>query len=178
MIKRFPLASTYSIVARDPETGQFGLAVQSHWFSVGKIVAFAEAGVGVVATQSMVESSYGPLGLALMRAKISARAALNALLSTDEGETVRQVAMVDAQGISATHTGSRCIRHAGHVTGAGFSVQANMMASPDVWPAMESAYLSADGDFAERLLTALEAAEAAGGDIRGKQSSHILIVAA
>jgi uncharacterized Ntn-hydrolase superfamily protein len=178
MQKRFPLASTYSIVARDPETGQFGVAVQSHWFSVGPIVAFAEAGVGAVATQSMVESSYGPLGLELMRAKVSAQAALNALLSTDEGEAVRQVAMVDSQGGAAAHTGGRCIRQAGHVKGDGFSVQANMMASVDVWPAMESAYRYASGDFAERLLAALDAAEAAGGDIRGKQSSHILIVAA
>lgn len=175
---RFPLSHTFSIVARDPETGRLGVAVQSHWFSVGSIVAWAEAGVGAVATQALVEVGYGPLGLALMRAGKSASQALAALLTADEGRDLRQVAMVDAYGQVATHTGSRCIAEAGHEVGEGFSVQANMMANPTVWPAMAAAYRQADGDLAERLLAALEAGQAAGGDIRGRQSACILIVEA
>jgi len=170
------LAHTFSIVARDPETGRLGVAVQSHWFSVGSVVTWAEAGVGAVATQSLVEVSYGPLGLALMRAGKSAPEALTALLATDEGRDLRQVAMVDAQGQVAVHTGARCIAEAGHEVGDGFSVQANMMATPDVWPAMAAAYREAKGDLAERLLAALEAGQMAGGDIRGQQSAAILVV--
>jgi uncharacterized Ntn-hydrolase superfamily protein len=170
------LAHTFSIVARDPETGELGVAVQSHWFSVGSVVAWAEAGVGAVATQSLVEVSYGPLGLALMRAGKSAEEALTALLAADEGRDLRQVAMVDAQGRVAVHTGARCIAEAGHEVGPGFSVQANMMINDTVWSAMAHAYESTEGDLAERLLAALEAGQAAGGDIRGQQSAAILIV--
>ncbi len=170
------LAHTFSIVARDPESGEMGVAVQSHWFSVGSLVTWAEAGVGTVATQAMVEVRYGPLGLALMRAGKSAPEALAALLAADERHDLRQVAMMDAQGRVAAHTGARCIADAGHETGEGFSVQANMMACPDVWPAMARAYREAEGDLAERMLAALEAGQAAGGDIRGQQSAAILIV--
>jgi uncharacterized Ntn-hydrolase superfamily protein len=170
------LAHTFSIVARDPESGEMGMAVQSHWFSVGSVVAWAEAGVGAVATQALVEASYGPLGLALMRAGKPAPEALAALLAADEGRDLRQVAMVDVEGRVAVHTGARCIADAGHEAGTGFSVQANMMASANVWPAMARAYREAQGDLAERLLAALEAAQAAGGDIRGRQSASILIV--
>jgi uncharacterized Ntn-hydrolase superfamily protein len=170
------LAHTFSIVARDPSTGQLGVAVQSHYFSVGSIVGWAEAGVGAVATQALVEVSYGPLGLDLMRRGIPADIALAQLLSADDGRELRQVSMVDAQGRVATHTGIRCIADAGHETGDAFSVQANMMANPHVWPAMAQAYRAASGDLAERLLKGLEAAQAAGGDIRGKQSASILIV--
>jgi len=134
------LAHTFSIVARDPHSGEMGVAVQSHWFSVGSLVAWAEAGTGVVATQALAEITYGPLGLALIRAGKSALEALAALLAADEGCELRQVAMVDAQGRVAAHTGARCIADAGHETGEGFSVQANMMACPDVWPAMAWAY--------------------------------------
>ncbi|HHS98577.1 MAG TPA: DUF1028 domain-containing protein [Chloroflexi bacterium] len=176
MEHRGRLAHTFSIVARDPETGELGVAVQSHWFSVGSVVPWAEAGVGAVATQSLVEVSYGPLGLALMRAGKSAGEALTALLAADEGRDLRQVAMVDAQGRVAVHTGPRCIAEAGHAVGPGFSVQANMMITSDVWPAMADAYESAEGDLAERLLAALEAGQAAGGDIRGQQSAAILVV--
>ncbi len=175
---RFPLAHTFSIVARDPQTGQMGVAVQSHWFSVGSVVSWAEAGVGAVATQSLVDVRYGPLGLALMRAGFSAPQALAALLAADDGRDLRQVAMVDALGRVAVHTGSRCIPEAGHIVGEGFSVQANMMRGPEVWPAMAEAYRSASGDLAERMLAALEAGQAAGGDIRGQQSACILIVEA
>jgi len=167
---------TYSIVARDPATGSFGVAVQSHWFSVGSLVPWAEAGVGAVATQSFVEPSYGPLGLDLMRAGKSAPEALKALLAADQHPDVRQVAMVDAQGRAAAHTGDHCIVAAGHTTGAGYSVQANLMDKPTVWPAMSRAYEGASGEFAERLLAALDAAEREGGDIRGRQSAAILIV--
>jgi uncharacterized Ntn-hydrolase superfamily protein len=172
---RRPVA-TYSIVARDADTGEIGVAVQSHWFSVGAIVPWAEAGVGAVATQSFVEPSYGPLGLDLMRMGRSASEALRALVSTDADEAVRQVAMVDANGIAAAHTGSRAIDAAGHHIGDAYSAQANMMENATVWDAMARAYESSSGDLAERLLTALEAAQAEGGDIRGKQSAALVVV--
>jgi uncharacterized Ntn-hydrolase superfamily protein len=168
--------TTYSIVARDSDTGQLGVAVQSHWFSVGPIVPWAEAGVGAVATQSFAEPAYGPLGLELMRVGRSAPEALKALVSTDADQAVRQVAMVDAQGRVAAHTGSRCIQAAGHHVGSHYSVQANLMESATVWEAMAQAYESAQGDLAERLLAALEAAEGEGGDLRGRQSAAILVV--
>jgi uncharacterized Ntn-hydrolase superfamily protein len=169
-------AFTYSIVARDPATGEMGVAVQSHWFSVGSVVPWAEAGVGAVATQSFVEPSYGPLGLTLMRTGKSAPEALKALLAGDPGEAVRQVAMVDARGGVAVHTGGKCIPAAGHAAGDQFSVQANLMESPLVWPAMAKAFTGARGDLAERMLAALEAAQGAGGDIRGMQSAALLVV--
>lgn len=167
---------TYSIVARDSVTGQMGVAVQSHWFSVGSLVPWAEAGVGVVATQSFVDPSYGSLGLELMRAGKSAKQALDGLLASDAGEKVRQVAMIDAKGVVAVHTGSKCIPSAGHVVGEQFAVQANLMMNETIWPAMAKAFRMANGDLADRLLAALDAAQAAGGDIRGKQSAAILIV--
>lgn len=167
---------TFSIVARDPETGEMGVAVQSHWFSVGSVVSWAEAGVGAVATQSFVEPSYGPLGLALMRAGKTAPEALKALLAADEHAPVRQVAMVDRHGNVAVHTGGSCIAEAGHQMGDGFSAQANMMENDTVWGAMAKAYESTKGDLAERLMAALEAAQAEGGDVRGKQSAAILVV--
>ncbi len=170
--------ATYSIVAFDSETGELGVAVQSHWFSVGAIVPWAEAGIGAVATQSFVEASYGTLGLDLMRMGRSAPDALRALVSTDADEAVRQVAMVDAQGRVAAHTGSRAIFAAGHQVGDGYSVQANLMERETVWGAMARAYESSDGDLAERLLAALEAAQHEGGDIRGRQSAAIVVVAA
>jgi uncharacterized Ntn-hydrolase superfamily protein len=155
-----------------------GVAVQSHWFSVGPSVAWAEAGVGAVATQSFVLSAYGPRGLALMKSGVPAPAALAALLGTDEGEAVRQVAFVDAQGRAAAHTGSKCITFASQITGKGYSVQANMMLKDTVVPAMARAYESTQGDLTERLLAALEAAESEGGDIRGRQSAALVIVRA
>jgi len=171
-----PRAFTYSIVARDPATGEMGVAVQSHWFSVGSVVPWAEAGVGAVATQSFVDPSYGPLGLALMRAGKTAPEALKALLAGDGQEAVRQVAMVDARGNVAAHTGTKCIAAAGHETGEQFSVQANLMENPSVWPAMARAFREAKGDLADRMVAALEAAEGAGGDIRGRQSAAIVVV--
>ena len=174
---RRPVA-TYSIVARDSTTGQMGVAVQSHWFSVGSVVPWAEAGVGAVATQSFVDPRYGPLGLELMRHGRSAPEALKALVTTDDSRAVRQVAMVDAQGRVAAHTGERAVAAAGHRTGAQYSVQANLMEKPTVWDAMAEAYETADGDLAARLLAALEAAQAEGGDIRGKQSAALLVVRA
>ena len=167
---------TYSIVARDAKTGELGVAVQSHWFSVGTSVAWAEAGIGAVATQSFIDPSYGPLGLALMRAGRSAPDALTGLLAADEGRDVRQVAMIDATGRVAAHTGARCISAAGDHVGEGYSVQANLMEKDTVWPAMAKAYEASRGDLAERLLAALEGAESQGGDIRGRQSAAILVV--
>lgn len=178
LIRPSGLVHTFSIVARDPESGRMGVAVQSHWFSVGSVVTWAEAGVGAVATQALVEVSHGPLGLDLMRGGRSATESLRAVLAADEGRAMRQVAMVDADGKIAAHTGERCIAHAGHVTGEGFSAQANMMASADVWPAMADAYNGSRGDLAERMLEALDAGQMAGGDVRGRQSAAILIVEA
>ena len=170
------LVHTYSIVARDPATGELGVAVQSHWFSVGSIVSWAEAGVGAVATQSFVDPSYGKLGLELMRAGKSAPDALKALLAGDEGREVRQVAMIDAQGRVDAWTGKNDIEAAGHFIGKEFSVQANMMLNEKVWPAMARAFESTKGDLAVRMLAALDAAQAAGGDIRGRQSAALIVV--
>lgn len=167
---------TFSIVARDPATGDLGVAVQSHWFNVGSIVPWAEAGVGAVATQSFVDPAYGKLGLDLMRAGRSAPDALKALLAGDEGREVRQVAMIDAQGRVAAHTGAKDIQAAGHIVGVTYSVQANLMLNDAVWPAMARAFEGTKGDLAERMLAALDAAQAAGGDIRGRQSAALVVV--
>lgn len=168
---------TYSIVASDRRTGTFGAAVQSHWFAAG-IVCWAEAGVGAVATQATALIEHGPLGLDLMRRGASASEALAARLDADEDREHRQVATVDVQGRVAAHTGSSCIREAGHRTGEGFSCQANMMRRDTVWDAMHEAFAGSRGDLAERLLVTLEAAEAEGGDIRGRQAARILVVRA
>lgn len=167
---------TYSIVARDTATGQLGVAVQSHWFSVGSGVLWAEPGVGAVATQSFTDPSYGPLGLELMRAGKSAQQALTALLAADDHADVRQVGMVDADGSTANHTGSHSIVEYCDVAGESYTVQANLMWKPTVCDAMVEAFESAEGDLAERLLLALEAAQAEGGDLRGKQSAALLVV--
>src|SRR5262250_92992 len=191
---------TFSIVAFDPATGQMGVGVQSHWFAVGGEVPWAEAGVGAVATQSFIDPSYGPLGLNLMRAGKSAPDALQGLLIADEACSVRQVAMVDPQGRVATFTGAMDIQPAGGIAGAStgsatqiqcggqpggsmmtgknYAVQANLMINDKIWPAMSKAYESAKGDLAERMLAALDAAQAAGGDVRGRQSAAIVIVPA
>ena len=167
---------TFSIIARDPATGELGVAVQSHWFSVGAIVPWAEAGIGAVATQSFVDPSYGKLGLDLMRAGRSAPDALKALLAGDVGRDVRQVAMIDAQGRVDAWTGKNDIQAAGHVVGKDFSVQANLMANDKVWPAMAHAFETTKGDLAERMLAALDAAQNEGGDIRGRQSAALIVV--
>ena len=167
---------TYSIVARDPNTGELGVAVQSHWFSVGTVVAWAEAGVGAIATQSFVDPSYGKLGLDLMRAGKSAPDALKSLLAGDEAREVRQVAMIDAQGRVEAWTGKNNIQSAGNLIGKNFSVQANLMLNDKVWPAMAQAFENSKGDLAERMLAALDAAQAVGGDIRGKQSAALVVV--
>ena len=166
---------TFSIVARDEKTGQLGVAVQTHWFAVGAICPWIEAGVGAVATQSMVEISYGPKSLDLLREGRSPQEALEKLLAEDKEPGLRQVAIIDNSGMIAVHTGDRCIQAAGHKAGKAFSVQANMMKNESVWPAMEKAYLSTKGDLPSRMLTALFAAQEAGGDIRGKQSAAMLV---
>ncbi len=190
--------NTYSIVARDPETGEIGVAVQSHWFAVGQIVPWAEAGIGAVATQSFVDPSYGQLGLDLLRAGKTAPDALRGLLGSDAACEVRQVAIIDATGSVATFTGARDIAAAGGIAGGKatpseikcgshggtlivgeeLAVQANLMENDKVWPAMAKAYAETEGDLAERLLAALDAAQAAGGDIRGKQSAALIVVSA
>jgi uncharacterized Ntn-hydrolase superfamily protein len=167
---------TFSIVARDPQTGELGVAVQSHWFSVGPIVPWAEAGVGAVATQSFVDPSYGKNGLDLMRSGKSAPDVLKELLAKDDARDVRQVAMIDAQGRVDAWTGKNDIAEAGHKVGDNYSVQANLMLSDKVWPAMAETFERAKGDLAERMLAALDAAQAVGGDIRGKQSAALIVV--
>ena len=167
---------TYSIVARDPETGELGVAVQTRAFAVGNAVPWASSQVGAVATQSFTERSYGPLALELLRIGRTPADALAGLVAADPQQAVRQVAVVDSQGRSAAHTGDLCIPEAGHRTGNGFSVQANMMRSAEVWPAMTEAYTAATGSLAQRLLAALDAAEAAGGDFRGRQAAAMLVV--
>jgi uncharacterized Ntn-hydrolase superfamily protein len=169
---------TYSIVARDAATGELGVAVQSHWFSVGPIVPWAEPGIGAVATQANVEVSYGPRMLELLAGGIAVDQALETLLAADPYGHTRQVAAVDAGGRVVAHTGTSCIPHAGDIQGDGISCQANIMASPSVWPAMLEAFTGADGPLAKRLLAALEAAEREGGDIRGRQSAAVLVVPA
>jgi uncharacterized Ntn-hydrolase superfamily protein len=167
---------TYSIVARDPSTGELGVAVQSHWFSVGSSVAWAEAGVGAVATQSFIDPSYGKNGLDLMRGGKTAPDTLKELLAKDEGREVRQVAMIDAQGRVDAWTGKNDIQAAGHIVGNNFSVQANLMLNDKIWPAMARAFENTRGDLADRMLAALDAAQAAGGDIRGRQSAALIVV--
>lgn len=168
--------NTYSIVARDPKTGELGVAVQSHWFSVGSIVTWAEAGVGAVATQAMVNPMYGARGIALMRDGVSAPDALRQLLPTDSGSEERQVGIVDAMGRAEAHTGAKCIQHAGHFVGPGYAIQANLMANELVVPAMARAFERSPGDLTDRILAALDAAQEVGGDIRGCQSAAILVV--
>lgn len=171
------LAATYSIVARDALTGELGVAVQSNYFSVGTDVSWAEPGVGAVATQSIVEVAYGPKGLALMAGGASARQALDTLVAQDPAAALRQVAMLDASGGVAAFTGTSCVRACADVQGAGYSVQGNMLKSDGVWQSMGSAFETAEGDLAERLMIALEVAERAGGDVRGRQSAALLVVA-
>ncbi len=170
------LAHTYSIVARNPATGEMGVAVQSHWFSVGPIVPWVKAGVGAIATQALVNISYGPRGLDLLRQGKSAPEVVAELIESDEGRDVRQLAVVDTQGRVATHTGRKCIRDAGHIIGENFSVQANMMLNDRVWPAMAQTFEQSDGPLAERMVAALVAAQGAGGDIRGQQSAALIVV--
>jgi uncharacterized Ntn-hydrolase superfamily protein len=168
---------TYSIVARDRNTGEMGVGVQSHYFSVGGIVSWGESGVGIVATQSLVNVSFGLRGLELLKQGKSPQEALDTLLSDDDGRDVRQVAILDAQGRVAAHTGSKCIKHAGHIEGNNFSVQANMMLTDKVWSTMAKSFESnVNLPLAERIIKTMEAAETVGGDIRGKQSAAILMV--
>ena len=167
---------TFSIVAMDSATGEIGVAVQSHWFSVGSVVTWAEAGVGAVATQSFVNPAYGPRGLALMRTGVPAPSVLRALLAADPDSAVRQVGMIDAEGRVASYTGRRDVPEAGSHVGRWYAAQANLMARNTVWDAMARAFETTRGDLADRLLAALEAAQREGGDIRGKQSAALIVV--
>lgn len=173
-----PFAHTYSIVARDTVTGEMGVAVQSHWYSVGTIVSWGEAGVGVIATQSFVNPSFGPRGLALLKQGLTANQVLDLMIEEDEGRDVRQLAILDSKGNVASYTGKSCVADAGNIVGNNYSVQANMMLNDKVWGAMSNAYEKSEGPLEERLMLALEAAENTGGDIRGKQSAAILVVKA
>ena len=177
-ILRSMRAGTYSIVARDRESGELGVAVQSHWFSVGSVVSWARPGVGAVATQSVAEIAHGPNTLERIAQARDAQGAIAAVLESDALAHVRQVGAVHAGGHAAAHTGAGCIPFAGDAQGEAFSCQANMMATDTVPAAMAAAYEGADGDLAERLLAALDAAEAEGGDVRGRQSAALLVVPA
>lgn len=167
---------TYSILGRDDQTGELGVAVQSHWFSVGAIVPWGAPGVGIVATQANAEVSYGPRALERLAAGLTPRETLDQLLAEDPQSSTRQVAVMDARGRAAVHTGSECIPFAGHVIADGACAQANIMASGAVWPAMLEAFHSSSGALADRLLAALDAAEREGGDLRGRQSAALLVV--
>lgn len=173
-LPRRPVA-TYSIVARDA-SGALGVAVHSHWFNVGAVVPWVERGAGAVAVQSISDPSSGTTALARLRSGQRAEAVLRAVLDGDADAGYRQLAVVDASGGVATHTGDLCIAEAGHRTGEGFSVQANLMDRPSVWPAMAAAFAGSEGDLAGRLLSALEAAEGEGGDVRGRQSAALIVV--
>jgi uncharacterized Ntn-hydrolase superfamily protein len=166
---------TYSIVARDPLSGRFGIAIQTRWPFAGAGCPWVESGVGGVVTQSFTEEAHGPNGLALLRGGRPAADALQTLLDADAGRAVRQVGIVDASGGSASQTGDRCVEAAGHVTADGVAIQANMMDSPTVWPAMLVAWGAPAVSFVDRLLAALRAAEREGGDIRGRQSAALLV---
>jgi uncharacterized Ntn-hydrolase superfamily protein len=167
---------TFSLVAFSKEEGLMGVAVQSHWFSVGSTVCWAEAGVGVVATQSLTRVSYGPEGLSLMKDGRSPSSSLKALLARDPLRDVRQVAMLNSKGAVAVHTGEKCVPEAGHAKGKGFSAQANLMRGKGVWLAMADAFREAQGSLPSRMLAALDAGQMAGGDLRGMQSAAILVV--
>jgi uncharacterized Ntn-hydrolase superfamily protein len=169
---------TYSVVALDPDTGELGAAVQSHWFSVGSLCTWARPGVGAVATQSVVEPAHGPHALDRLGRGEDAAAALAGVLATDDLAAVRQVGVVDARGRVAVHTGAGCIPEAGHATGAHWTCQANMMGRATVPDAMSAAFAASGGDLPERLMTALEGAEAEGGDVRGRQSAALLVAPA
>jgi uncharacterized Ntn-hydrolase superfamily protein len=169
-------AHTFSIVAMDPETGEMGVAVQSHWFSVGTIVSWGEAGVGVIATQSFVNPAFGPRGLELLKQGKTAQEVVDELIASDEGRDVRQLAVLSTDGTVASYTGKKCIPGAGNIVGENYSVQANLMLNDKVWSAMSEAFGNSTGPLAERMVAALEAAQEAGGDIRGKQSACILVV--
>lgn len=171
-----PFAYTFSIVARDPQTGEMGVAVESHWFSVGTLVTWGEAGVGIIATQSFVNVSFGVRGLELLKKDLSPQQVIDSLLSNDEGREFRQLAVLDSKGNAASYTGEKCVPAAGNLIGDNFSVQANLMLNERVWPAMAEAFKNSKGKLAERMIAALEAGQKEGGDIRGKQSAALLVV--
>jgi uncharacterized Ntn-hydrolase superfamily protein len=169
---------TYSIVARDAQTGRFGIAVQSHYLGVGPVVPWLEAGVGGVATQASVNIAFGPIGLELLRSGLTAEQTVAAVLAGDTSPEIRQLGVVDAEGRAAAHTGAECIPAAGHLVRDGFTVQGNLLARDTCWPAMAAAYESALTEgvpLVERMLRALEAAEREGGDVRGRQSAAIMV---
>jgi uncharacterized Ntn-hydrolase superfamily protein len=177
-LSRGPFAHTYSIVARDERTGEMGVGVQSHWFSVGTVVPWAAAGVGAVVTQSFTNPAFGPEGLRLLSEGAAPKDAVQDMVSKDEGRDFRQLAMIDPQGRSFAYTGRKCVAEAGHMYGRNFSVQANMMLKDTVWPSMAGAFEDADGMLADRIMATLIAAEKEGGDARGRQSAALVVVKA
>lgn len=172
----FPRAHTFSIVARDPATGEIGVALESHWFAIGSLCPWAEAGVGAVVTQSVINVSFGPKGLELLRQGKTAQQALDSLIESDEGREFRQVAIIDAQGNVAAWTGKKCIQAAGFVTGKQFAAQGNLLLNDTTWNAMADTFQKAQGSLSDRLIATLEAAQATGGDLRGRQSAAIIVV--
>jgi uncharacterized Ntn-hydrolase superfamily protein len=176
LFERGPFSHTFSILAYDPETGEIGGAVQSHWFSVGTVVLWGETGVGMVATQSFTNPAFGPEGLKLLKDGQLPKNIVERMIGKDEGRDLRQLSVMNARGEAASYTGARCVPFAGHIVGDTYSVQANMMLSDEVWPAMSEAFLGSKGDLAERMMAALDAAQTAGGDFRGQQSAALLVL--
>ena len=169
------LPSTFSVVAFDPETSELGVAVQSKFLSVGAAVPWVEGGVGAIATQAWANTAYGPRGLALLRGGSEPNDVIAALTANDEDADQRQVGIVDARGRSATYTGAKCMEWAGGKAGPNFAAQGNILAGPAVVDRMVSAFGSTRGPLADRLIAALRAGQAAGGDRRGKQSAALYI---
>jgi uncharacterized Ntn-hydrolase superfamily protein len=168
--------STYSIVAVDPAAKQWGVAVQSKFLSVGSVVPWAEPEVGAIATQAYANPRYGPNGLQLLRGGLSAQEVVDKLTSEDEGRDHRQLGVVDAEGRAATYTGKECLDWAGGRTGEGYAAQGNILVSSETVDAMTESFEGSSGPLAERLIDCLAAAQAAGGDSRGQQSSALLVV--
>jgi len=167
---------TWSIIARDSATGQIGIAVATRFFAVGARVPYIAAGIGAVATQALINPYYGIDGLKLLREGRSPQDIVAALLAGDSGRESRQLHIMDAQGRIAAHTGKECVDWCGHLEGDGFSIAGNMLAGPGVLEDTAKAYVVNDRlPFAQRLITAMRAGEAAGGDKRGKQSAALLI---
>lgn len=171
-----PPVATFSIVARDPATGELGVGVQSRFLAVGAVVPWAAAGIGAIATQSWANTTYGPRGLELLREGLPAQEVLERLIAADDHREQRQVGVVDASGRAAAWTGNQCLPWAGHRTGHGYTCQGNILVHEETLTEMARAYEKASGHLADRLVAALRAAQAAGGDSRGKQSAALLVV--
>jgi len=171
-----PLVATFSIVARDPLTGEIGVAVQSKFVAVGSVVPYAEAGVGAIASQALGNVRYGPIGLKLLREGKSAREVVELMTQADPRQAYRQLGVIAPEGNSSIHTGINCMDWAGGQTGRNFAVQGNLLAGPEVIEAMAEGFKEANGTLSERMIDSLRAGQREGGDKRGRQSAALLVV--